>query len=287
MSDPLTAIAGPRVQDALIAATRLLREAGIDGAQGDARRLMADALGIEAGRLTLAGPDPIWDKALARFRDHVGQRLARRPVSRILGWRDFFGLRFRISDQTLDPRPETETLVSEGLAGDFTRVLDLGTGSGCILIALLAGREGATGLGTDLSDGALAVAAENAETLGVAARADFRRSDWFADVEGVFDLIVSNPPYIALEEMAALAPEVSGHDPRLALTDEGDGLACYRIIAGGAPQHLQPGGRLMVEIGWTQGPAVADLFRTAGLSDVRIVPDLDGRDRVVTGRKPG
>lgn len=287
MSDPLTAIAGPRVQDALIAATRLLREAGIDGAQGDARRLMADALGIEAGRLTLAGPDPIGDEALARFRDHVVRRLARRPVSRILGWRDFFGLRFRISDQTLDPRPETETLVSEGLAGDFTRVLDLGTGSGCILIALLAGRAGATGLGTDLSAGALAVAMENAETLGVAERANFRRSDWFTDVEGVFDLIVSNPPYIALEEMAALAPEVSGHDPRLALTDEGDGLACYRIIAAGASRHLQPGGRLMVEIGWTQGPAVADLFRAAGLSDVRIIPDLDGRDRVVTGRKPG
>ncbi|MEF9605777.1 peptide chain release factor N(5)-glutamine methyltransferase, partial [Paracoccus sp. PXZ] len=156
--------------------------------------------------------------------------------------------------------------------------------TGAILISLLAERPGARGTGTDISPAALMVARENAARIGVCA--DFLESDWFASVAGQFDLIVSNPPYIALDEMADLSPEVREWEPRHALTDGADGLSAYRAIAAGAPAHLSPGGRLLVEIGPTQGRAVAALMQAAGLVEPRILPDLDGRDRVVGARKP-
>ena len=164
-------------------------------------------------------------------------------------------------------------------------MLDLGTGSGCILLSLLAERPLATGLGTDLSPAALEVAAQNAEALGVAKRTKLMQSDWFANVAGRHDLILSNPPYIAASEMPELAPELA-HEPRLALTDEGDGLSAYRAITAGAGAHLVPGGWLMVETGWTQGAQVAAMVRQAGFEEVHLRPDLDGRDRVVLGRWP-
>ena len=184
----------------------------------------------------------------------------------------------------LDPRPETEILVAAALELEWDRVLDLGTGSGAILISLLAARATSTGLGTDLSEAALAVARENAAFLGP--RADFIESDWFSAVVGRFDLVVSNPPYIARDEIAGLAPEVRDWEPRLALTDDGDGLGAYRVICADAPAHLVPGGHLMVEIGPQQGQAVMALMRDAGLVETRILPDLDGRDRVICGRLP-
>lgn len=166
-------------------------------------------------------------------------------------------------------------------------MLDLGVGSGCILITLLAERSSATGLGVDLSEAACLQASANAVAHGVQDRAEIQRSDWFENIGGHFDLIVSNPPYIALDEMDGLSPEVREHEPRLALTDEADGLDAYRRIAAGAPDHLVPGGRLLVEIGPTQAQAVGALFDAAGLADIRVVPDLDGRDRVVGARMPG
>ncbi len=190
---------------------------------------------------------------------------------------------FKVTADTLDPRPETETLVAEALNAPFQKVLDLGTGTGAIVISLLAARPAAKGVATDLSETALAVARENAEAIGVADRLELAQSDWFSDVIGTYDLIVSNPPYIALDEMAGLAPELS-HEPRMALTDEGDGLACYRVIAATARPHLTTGGRLLVEIGHMQGAAVASLFAQAGLEDVEILNDLDGRNRVVCGK---
>jgi release factor glutamine methyltransferase len=144
----------------------------------------------------------------------------------------------------------------------------------------------ARGTGTDLSPAALAVAADNAARLGLAARARFQPADWFRRDHRRFDLIVSNPPYIAADEMAALAPELR-HEPRMALTPGGDGLAAYRRIAQGAPARLMPGGRLLLEIGPTQGAAVAGLMAAQGLADIRILPDMDGRDRVVAAAKPG
>ena len=272
--------------EALRRAVVTLRDAGIDSAPLDARLLLARAIGVGRDRLTLVLPDPLAERAEATFFRMIAARAARRPVSHILGGRLFFGRWFRVSADVLDPRPETETLVSAALDRPFDRVLDLGTGSGCLLITLLAERPEATGTGTDLSPGALAVARENAETLGVPARTDFVESDWLEAVSGRYDLIVSNPPYIAAEEMPHLSPELR-YEPRIALTDEGDGLSAYRAIATGAPAHLAPGGRLMVEIGPKQGAAVAALFAAAGLAAVTIHRDLDGRDRVVAARVPG
>ncbi|MCV2446878.1 peptide chain release factor N(5)-glutamine methyltransferase [Paracoccus sp. DMF] len=271
--------------EALRQAAERLSQAGIADAAGDSRLLLAHALALPRHHLSAALAVPLPPEALRRFDAAVAARAARQPVSQILGRRAFWKHDFRVTADTLDPRPETETLVEAALAQPFASVLDLGTGTGAILISLLAERPGARGTGTDISAPALAVARDNAARLGV--RADFIQSDWFLAVSGAFDLIVSNPPYIALAEMADLAPEVRDWEPRGALTDEGDGLSAYRAIAAGAPAHLNPGGRLMVEIGPTQGAAVAALMAAAGLEQPRILPDLDGRDRVVMARKPG
>ncbi len=263
--------------DQAVQATRArLAAAGLPG--GDATALVMHATGRDgqgAPRLS----DPLAPGALALLEQATAARLARQPVSRIRGWRDFWNHRFRVTPDVLDPRPDTETLVAAALEGPFSSVLDLGTGSGAILISLLAARPGATGTGTDLSPAALAVAQANATDIGVTAT--FRLADWFAGVTGRFDLIVSNPPYIAAAEMAGLEPEVRDWEPRMALTPGGDGLAAYRAIAEGAPAHLAPGGRLLVEIGWRQGPGVAAILAAGGLRVTAVLPDLDGRDRVV------
>jgi release factor glutamine methyltransferase len=270
-------------QGALRAAMARLRAAGVADPAGDARRLLAFAMGVDPGRLTVVLGDPLTAEAAERFAAAVAARAARQPVAQITGARDFHGIRLRVTRDTLDPRPETERLVEAALERRFDRVLDLGTGTGAILLALLAARGDATGLGVDLSQAALVVAQGNAAALGIGARARFVRSDWYSAVEGRFDLIVSNPPYIAAAEMAGLSPEVRDWEPHLALTPGGDGLDAYRAIAAGARAHLAAAGVVMVEIGPTQGAAVADLFRAAGLQGIRILQDLDGRDRVVTG----
>ncbi|MCX7288742.1 MAG: peptide chain release factor N(5)-glutamine methyltransferase, partial [Rhodobacterales bacterium] len=216
----------------------------------------------------------------------IAARVARQPVAQIIGQRLFWGLPFRVTRDTLDPRPETETLVAEALSRPFHRILDLGTGTGCILLSCLAGMPAAQGVGVDFSAAALLVAQENAQVLGLDARARFLASDWFSAVVGAFDLIVSNPPYIASHEMAALAPEVRDWEPHLALTPGGDGLDAYRTLATGAGAHLVPGGRILVEIGPAQGRAVSGFFTLAGLEAVQILSDMDGRDRVVSALKP-
>lgn len=276
-----------KAQDALRHAVPLLREAGIEDGSRDARVLLAHALGIGHDRLTLKLQDEMTAPQEALYASALAARVARQPVAQITGRRLFWGLSFRVTRDTLDPRPETETLVAEALREPFLKVLDLGTGTGCILLSCLKGMPMARGLGTDISDAALQVAVGNTRDLGLEARARFRKSDWFANVTGAYDLIVSNPPYIAEDEMSALAPEVRDWEPQLALTPGGDGLEAYRIIARGAGARLMPGGRLLVEIGPTQGRAVCELFAQAGLQDIRILPDMDGRDRVVAAGKPG
>lgn len=271
--------------DALRAAIPRLAAAGIPDAPRDARALLAHATGIAPDRLTLHLPDPMTPEAQAAFDAAIARRAAREPVSHITGTRLFWGRPFRVTPDTLDPRPETEILVEAALSEPFLKLLDLGTGTGCILLSCLAGMPMAQGIGTDIHPATLAVAEGNARDLGLAGRARLILSDWFAAVPGRFDLILSNPPYIAEDEMAALSPEVL-REPRRALTPGGDGLDAYRAIAQGAPARLMPGGRLMVEIGPTQGPAVAALFAAQGLQDIRILPDLDGRDRVVAAKKP-
>ncbi|ARE39657.1 Protein-N(5)-glutamine methyltransferase PrmC [Rhodovulum sp. P5] len=272
--------------EALSHAVARLRQAGIPDAPRDARRLLAHVLNIDPGRLTLILPDPVADAVLPVLDIALDRRVAREPVSHITGRRAFYGRDFIVTPDVLDPRPETETLIAAALACPFSRVLDLGTGSGCILLTLLAERSDAAGLGTDLSAAALDVARANAGALGVM-RAEFTQSDWFADVSGVYDLIVSNPPYIAECEMATLAPELS-HEPQGALTDGADGLSAYRAIALGVQGHLAEGGRLLVEIGASQAADVRRIFAEVGLETVAIHPDLDGRDRVVEARRcPG
>ena len=275
-----------KAADALRRAIPQLQEAGIEDAARDARVLLAHVLGIGSDRLTLKLSDEMTAPQAVAYEEALRARAARQPVAQITGRRLFWGLSFRVTRDVLDPRPETETLVAEALREPFRRLLDLGTGSGCILLSCLKDMPEACGLGVDLSEAALRVAIGNSRDLGLEARAQFRKSDWFSDVAGSFDLIVSNPPYIAEHEMAGLAPEVRDWEPLQALTPSGDGLEAYRIIARGAGARLGPGGRLLVEIGPTQGAAVADLFQAAGLAEIRTLPDMDGRDRVVVAVRP-
>jgi len=274
-----------RAQEALVLGTRKLIAAGIEGAATDARRLMAHALGVGPERLTLVLGDEIDAAQLECFEAGVRAREARQPVAQITGVRRFWGHDFRVTRDTLDPRPETEILVEAALEKPSLKVLDLGTGTGCILLSILKSMPFATGLGSDVSEAALAVAAENAVRLGLEKRAQFVQSDWFSKISGRFDLIVSNPPYIAEDEMADLAPDVRDWEPRGALTPGGDGLDAYRALARGAFGRLMTGGRVLFEIGPTQGQAVSGLLAAQGFSDIGIRRDLDGRDRVVVARK--
>ena len=275
----------PTAAEALRAAITHLTAAGVDSAPRDARLLLAHALQIAPDRLTLHLSDPVPPAAATRFADAIAARCDRQPVAQITGQRLFWGRSFHVTHDVLDPRPETETLVAAALERPFANLLDLGTGSGCILLSCLADRPQAQGLGVDLSPQALAVAARNAASLGID-RATFLHSNWCQSVTGSYDLILSNPPYITAAEMPDLAPEVLHWEPHSALTPGGDGLAAYRIIARDAPPLLRPGGRLMVEIGRAQGAAVAAIFAAAGLAGITIRPDMDGRDRVVSAEKP-
>ena len=264
----------------LVGAAARLDAAGLTDARREAWALVSALLGSNARhRIVLGAPVP--DDQLAQLDAMLAARVARQPLSQIIGRRAFWKHDFRVTRDTLDPRPETESLIEAALKLPWTRVLDLGTGTGAILISLLAERPGTQGLGTDLSEAALAVARDNATRIGVTAA--FQHADWFQGLAGRFDLIVSNPPYIALSEMPDLSPEVRDWEPHAALTDFGDGLSAYRAIAAGAAAHLVPGGHLLAEIGWQQGPAVAAIFAAQG-AKVRVLPDLDGRDRVIQAR---
>lgn len=268
----------------LTAAVQQLTKAGVPDAARDARKLFAYASGVDAGRLTLILPEPVSAEVMTRF-DHLIARRARfEPVSHLIGSRAFYGRDFEVTKDVLDPRPETETLIDVALRDPFARVLDLGTGSGCILVTLLAENTQAVGVGADVSPKALAVALRNAQRHHVDDRATFVQSDWLAGIRRPFDLIVANPPYIAADEMAGLSRDVREWEPRLALTDEADGLSAYRTIISQAQDVLEPDGRLIFEIGSTQGKAVAELMLQGGLTHVFVIPDLDGRDRVVTGK---
>ena len=272
--------------EALARGLRVLREGGIPDPAGDARRLLAHALGIAPGRLTLALPREIPLGSAEAYDGMLVRRAKRVPVSQIIGRRTFWGRDFLVSPAVLDPRPETETLVVAALEEPFNRVLDLGTGSGCLLVSLLAERREAEGVGIDLSGEALQVAERNARQFGVGDRATFVQGDWFAPVRGTFDLIVSNPPYVAAEEMPGLEPEVRDWEPRLALTDEGDGLDAYRAILPQALAHMAPGARLLLEHGPGQHEAIAAIARVAGFGPPQARRDLDGRARACLLRAP-
>jgi release factor glutamine methyltransferase len=271
---------------AMAAATAKLRAAGVPDPARDARILLAHAASVDAARITLIAPEEIAPEISERYEHLVSLRAVRVPVSHLVGERAFYGRGFKVSREVLDPRPETESLIEAALGAPFERVLDLGTGSGCILVTLLAERDTATGVGVDLSEGACLQASANAVLHGVAERAQIVQSDWFEAVEGRYDLIVSNPPYLAQSEMAAIAPELALHEPAMALTDGEDGLSVYRLIAERAQQYLTAQGRVLTEMGWQQGADVRAIFESAGWADVVILPDLDGRDRVICAQNP-
>lgn len=275
-----------RAQDALRLAIPRLAAAGIDNAPRDARLLLAHAMGIAADRLTLHLPDALSDPAQMAFEAAITARCNRQPVAQIIGQRQFWGRSFKVTQDTLDPRPETEILVAEALSRPFVNMLDLGTGTGCILLSCLADMPMARGLGSDLSEKALRVAEENATRLHLAPRARFLQSDWLRAIPGRFDLITSNPPYIAASEMPQLSADVLQWEPHAALTPGGDGLDAYRAIAAQAPARLMNGGRLLLEIGPSQSAAVTALLQAQGLVRLHTLQDLDGRDRVVCAEKP-
>ncbi|WP_370401623.1 peptide chain release factor N(5)-glutamine methyltransferase [Sulfitobacter sp. JB4-11] len=279
-------MSAPTAAQAMAAAAARLRAAGVPDPARDARVLLAHAASVDAARVTLIAPEEIAPEIAERFDHLVSLRAVRVPVSQLVGVRAFYGRDFAITRDVLDPRPETETLIERALAQPFERVLDLGTGSGCILVTLLAECADARGVGVDLSEAACLQASANAVRHGVASRADVLQSDWFDAVEGRFDLIVANPPYLAAEEMQGVAPELRDHEPRMALTDGGDGLSAYRIIADEAQGYLSAAGRVLVEIGWQQCTAVAEIFTRAGWGGVSVCQDLDGRARVICAEWP-
>ncbi len=275
-------------------AAAILAAAGIDTPRFDAELLLAVAAGADRTSL-YAGGVALDEAARERLAGMIELRARRMPLAYIVGRREFYALDIEVAPGVLIPRPETETLVAAALRRlqerPRMRVLDLGCGSGAIAIALAVNAPEARYAATDLSEEALEIAMHNAARHGVAGRIEFRRADLFAPRDDAgefsrFDLIVSNPPYIADAEIAGLAPEIRDFEPRIALAGGADGLAFYRRLAADLDAHLAPGGELIVEVGAGQARAVAEMFRGAGLKDVASERDLAGVERVVRGVKP-
>ena len=267
-----------------------LAAAGFDEVRRRARRLLSAALGLSAAEVFARLDRMITEEESERVAGLLRRALAHEPLSRILGVREFWGLEFALSPDTLDPRPETETVVEAVLARLVERdrpyaVLDLGTGSGCLLLALLSEFREASGIGVDRSLGAITTARRNVERLGVGARARFAVGDWTSALRGSFDAIVANPPYVESAEMMRLPREVRDYDPALALDGGPDGLDAYRAIAADLPRLLAPGGLFACEIGVGQNEAVAGIIEASGLVIDAIVPDLAGIARCVVARR--
>ncbi|WP_347822340.1 peptide chain release factor N(5)-glutamine methyltransferase [uncultured Planktomarina sp.] len=271
-------------QAALTHAGQRLSGAGIEEFRREARILLAFVVGLDPLQVSMRLEEVLNAEQSAKLEAALRSRVARVPMSHILGYRDFYEHRFIVTPDVLDPRPETEELVARALSAPFENVLDLGTGSGCIILSLLAENSSARGLAVDQSAQALEVARRNAENLRLTDRLRFCRSDWCQELSAEqFDLIVSNPPYIHPAALKGLSPEVH-HEPISALTDNIDGLSHYATIAHQAHGFLAPQGRLLFEIGYDQGAAVAEILRKEGYGDITILEDLDHRPRVVSCR---
>lgn len=277
---------GTTVGRALVEARTRLRAAEVPNAALDARLLVAHVLGLTATGLIVAEPTPLSATNAAAIDAAIARRLAGEPVGRIIGQRSFFGLDLALSRETLEPRPDTETLVQAVLdwVGDRqrpVRIVDVGTGTGAVLIALLSELAKATGLGTDISADAAATAARNAQAIGVAGRAGFTVCDAASAACGPVDVLVSNPPYIPSGDIAYLDREVREHDPRAALDGGPDGLAFYRQLAGVASGLVSRKGVVLVEFGIGQAESVAEIFRTAHFGRLEVIRDMEDRPRVL------
>ena len=267
---------------------RTLQAAGIEEAALDARLLLEAVCGTDRNDLLVHGEQPVAPEAEEKYLNWIRQRAEHIPLQQLTGEQGFMGLTFNVNEHVLIPRQDTEILVEEVLKElhDGMRVLDMCTGSGCILLSLLHYSNDCEGLGVDLSAEALEVAGRNVLkvlTPEKAEHAHFLQSDLFEKVEGKFEIIVSNPPYIASAEVEKLMPEVRNHEPRMALDGTEDGLYFYRRIIEEAGKHLVSSGMLFFEIGYDQGQAVSELMRTEGYCEVQVVQDYAGLDRVVLG----
>jgi len=286
------AAAGKTVQDALDAAAGRLAAAGVEAPRREAQLLMAHARACTLARVLADAEDPLDADGAAAFDAAVRQRAARKPLSRIVGSREFWSLEFRLGPAVLDPRPDSETLVRAVLdrvadRGAPLRLLDLGTGSGCLLLALLQELPNAGGLGLDRDPAAAEAARANAAALGLAGRAEIRCADWADGLDGRFDVVVCNPPYVATHEIDTLAPEVARYDPRGALDGGLDGLDAYRALAPRLDGWLAADGLAALEVGQGQAEAVAALLRAAGLRSPASVCDLAGVPRCVLASPAG
>jgi release factor glutamine methyltransferase len=288
---------GPLTAGTLIAeGTRTLAAAQIDSPAREARLLLAGLTATDAATLFAYPERPVSCAQAAAFHAAIARRTAREPLSRILGIREFWSLPFRLGPATLDPRPDSETVVEAALdllsartvqwrAAPW-RLVDFGTGTGCLLLALLSELPAAMGIGVDLSPDAIAVATANAEALGLAGRASFSVGSWGAGLTGPVDLVVANPPYIPDADIAMLDPEVRCFDPALALEGGTDGLASYRALAPDLVRLLVQGGHAVLEVGQGQKNEVCTILVNAGLLNPRPRADLSGVDRVVIAQKP-
>lgn len=260
-----------------------LEKAGIQEAALDARLLLEEVCRTDRNTLLVHGDRAVTEEEETQFRIFIERRSTHEPLQQITGWQEFMGLRFSVTEDVLVPRQDTETLVEEVMRylRDGMEILDVCTGSGCILLSLLRYSNGCRGVGCDISEKALAVAGQNAKELGISAQ--FIQSDLFESIEGRFEYIVSNPPYIRKDVIPTLMEEVRDHEPLIALDGGEDGLDFYRKITREATEHLYSGGMLFFEIGYDQGEAVKLLMEEEGYEEVTVSQDLAGLDRVVYG----
>lgn len=260
-----------------------LEKAGIQEAALDARLLLEEVCRTDRNTLLVHGDRAVTEEEETQFRIFIERRSTHEPLQQITGWQEFMGLRFSVTEDVLVPRQDTETLVEEVMRylRDGMEILDVCTGSGCILLSLLRYSNGCRGVGCDISEKALAVAGQNAKELGISVQ--FIQSDLFESIEGRFEYIVSNPPYIRKDVIPTLMEEVRDHEPLIALDGGEDGLDFYRKITREATEHLYSGGMLFFEIGYDQGEAVKLLMEEEGYEEVTVSQDLAGLDRVVYG----
>jgi release factor glutamine methyltransferase len=278
------------IGDLLKDAAARLAAAGLEDAQREARLLMTEATGPDRAALFMQPERQLEPAVTARFHTLVARRARREPMAHILGRREFWSLTFKVTAATLDPRPDSETLVQAvldriGEREAALRLVDFGTGTGCLLLALLHELPNAKGLGVDASEEALTVARENAATLGLTSRTTFHRSDWDEAVDPAFDLLVSNPPYIPSREIDGLQPEVARYEPRAALDGGADGLLAYRRLGPAAARLLEPEGLAAFEVGIGQSDSVIRIMQAAGLRHIATAGDLAGIQRCVLFRK--
>lgn len=271
-------------REAIALGETILQKANIVDAKNDAWLLLAMACKIDHTYYYMHMDDELTEEQIAEFESIIKKRSERVPLQYITGEQEFMGLPFKVNSNVLIPRQDTETLVEEVLLflEPNMRVLDLCTGSGCIIISLMKHMKGITGFGIDISKQALLVAKENAKANGV--EVEFEKSDLFDQVSESFDVIVSNPPYIPSDVIPTLEPEVCSYEPYQALDGKEDGLYFYRKIVKDCRSHLNPGGALFLEIGHDQGEDVSQMLRYAGFKTVEVKKDLAGNDRVVIGK---